>query len=363
MIDPRLIATLEQLDSDGLISADPGIVRMLTGHFYDIETGPSVFALPAIVVASRDAEPVLVCSADEAEASDVAVTYEGFTTGPIERVASAQRAVADAIARTAGERANWAIDGASVPTGALPDLPHIRSANGALASLTAVKTSADISAIQAAIAVCDAGQAAARDAKLEGATELDIWEHVRSAMESLAGGRIPILADLVSGPRTAEAGGPPSTVTIGPGAPLLIDLVPRVEGMWGDCCSTFVDADPTDEQLRAHATASAALEVGLGMLRPGTTSSEIDAAVRQVLAAEGWEYPHHTGHGLGFAWHEEPRIVPGSDTVLQEGMVVALEPAAYASDWGLRVEQVSVVTESGPRILSRHSLAFERVPG
>jgi Xaa-Pro dipeptidase len=361
MTDDRLIRTLDLLDADGLISADPGIVGMLTGHFYDIETGPSVFSLPATVIASRDAGPVLVCSADEAQASNAIVTYEGFTVAPIDRVAGARRAIGEAIRRTVGDRARWAIDGASVPVGALPELTRRRPADGALAGLTAVKRADEIAAIEAAIAVCDAGQFAARESLLEGASELALWEHVREAMETRAGGRIPIIADFVTGERTAQVGGPPSTAIIGPGDALLIDLVPRVGGVWGDCCATFGDAPPPAEQRRAHATAFAALEVGLGMLRPGTRSGDIDAAVRKMLADDGWEYPHHTGHGLGFAWHEEPRIVPDSETVLEAGMVVALEPGAYTDTWGLRVEQVSVVTETGPRVLSGHSLALERI--
>src|ERR1700681_1094513 len=103
MTDARLVHTLEQLGAEGLISADPGIVRMLTGHLYDIETGPSVFALPAMVIASGDTRPVLVCSADEADPSDRVITYGGFTVGPIERLAGARRAVAEAIERSAGD--------------------------------------------------------------------------------------------------------------------------------------------------------------------------------------------------------------------------------------------------------------------
>src|ERR1700733_10199115 len=140
MTDDRLTRTLEAAGADGLISADPGIVRMLTGHFYDIETGPSVFALPAIVVASGGGEPVLVCSADEADASDTAVTYEGFTIARIERVACARQALSTALDRTLGAGARWLIDAASLPVGALPELPQARSVDGELAGLTAVKT-------------------------------------------------------------------------------------------------------------------------------------------------------------------------------------------------------------------------------
>ena len=363
MSDPRLTSALQRLDADGLISADPGIVRMLTGHSYDIETGPNVFALPAIVVASGSSAPVLVCSADEAQDSANTITYEGFTVGPIERVAGARRGVAEAIDRSGGNGIRWAVDGSSVLVGALPELPYSSPPVGVLAAMTAIKTTDEIGDIQAAIALCDAGQAAAREAAVEGASELEVWQHVRGAMESRAGGRIPAVADLVSGPRSAEVGGPPSTRSIGRGDLLLVDLVPRLAGIWGDSCSTFVDSEPTAEQRRAHATARSALEAGLEMLRPGVRSADVDAAVRAVMADDGWDYPHHTGHGLGFAWHEEPRIVAASETVLAPGMVVALEPGTYAENWGLRVEQIAVVTDSGARVLSGHSLALERVSG
>ena len=363
MSDERLTSALQRLDADGLISADPGIVRMLTGHSYDIETGPNVFALPAIVVASGSSAPVLVCSADEAQESANTIAYEGFTVGPIERVAGARRSVAEAVDRSGGNGIRWMVDGSSVPVGALPALSYSSPSVGVLAEMTAIKTIDEIDDIRAAIALCDAGQAAAREAALESASELDVWQHVRAAMESQAGGRIPVIADLVSGPRSAEVGGPPSTRSIGRGDLVLVDLVPRLAGVWGDSCSTFVDAEPTDEQRRAHLAARSALEAGLEMLRPGVRSADVDAAVRAVMADDGWDYPHHTGHGLGFAWHEEPRIVASSETVLAPGMVVALEPGTYAENWGLRVEQIAVVTDSSPRVLSGHSLALERVSG
>lgn len=363
MSDPRLLRTLDRLAADGLISADPAVVRMLTGHHADIETGPSVFALPALVVATRDGDPVLVACADDAEPTETCVTYEGFTVAPITRAANARRALHEAIARTAGDRAAWAIDGATVPAGVLGALPGGRPADDALGGLTAIKTADDLTAVAAAVAVCDAGQAAAREATLAGADELDLWEHIRHAMERRAGGRIPIMADCVAGARAAQVGGPPSPVAIHGGEALLIDLVPRVAGIWADSCATFVDGEPPDTLRRVHAAARAALDAGLAMLRPGTMSGDIDAAVRAVMADDGWEYPHHTGHGVGFAWHEEPRIVPGGATVLEEGMVVALEPGAYGPDWGLRVEQVAVVTTGGPRVLSGHALSLRRAPG
>jgi Xaa-Pro dipeptidase len=72
----------------------------------------------------------------------------------------------------------------------------------------------------------------------------------------------------------------------------------------------------------------------------------------------GGSYPHHTGHGIGVTFHEEPRIIPGSDRILEEGMVVALEPGTYGDGFGVRVEQVVLVTAAGPEILSGHELSL-----
>jgi Xaa-Pro dipeptidase len=171
-------------------------------------------------------------------------------------------------------------------------------------------------------------------------------------MERAGGGRLPILADLVSGPRTADIGGAPGRRTIAEGELVLCDLVPRVAGYWGDSCSTFAVGQPTSAAREAHARSRETLDLIVAALRPGAVAGELDA-----LARACHDFPHHTGHGLGTAWHEEPRIVPGSTTVLEEGMVVAIEPGLYA-DIGVRVEQVVLITTGGCEILSGHKLGL-----
>jgi Xaa-Pro aminopeptidase len=92
----------------------------------------------------------------------------------------------------------------------------------------------------------------------------------------------------------------------------------------------------------------------LAAVKPGALAADLDRLGRST----GLGYPHHTGHGIGYAGHEEPRIVPDGETVLEPGMVVALEPGTYPGPWGLRVERVSVVTETGCEVLSRHEVGL-----
>ena len=84
--------------------------------------------------------------------------------------------------------------------------------------------------------------------------------------------------------------------------------------------------------------------------RPGITAAEIDAAARDVLAAEGLAdvFVHRTGHGIGLSVHEEPYIVAGNDLRLEEGMAFSVEPGIYfPGQWGARIEDIVIVTSDG----------------
>ncbi len=358
MADPRLVALLDAEGADVLVTADPGLVRMLTGHACEIETGPSPFSLPPIVVAPAAGEPLLVCSADE-QPGAAAELYEGFTTGPLTPISGAIAALARALARCGGERI--ALDGGSISAAVGRSIPQAALAgDDGLRLLGSVKSPDEVAAIEASLRLCEIGQVAAREATGAGATELEVWAATRAAIEHAAGGRCCVLADLVAGPRTGDVGGQPSARSMVPGDVVLCDLVPRLDGIWGDSCATWGVADAPDRARTLHAGAVAGLEAALATLRPGAIVGTVDAAARGAVAMAGFTYPHHTGHGLGFRYHEEPRIVPGATTVLEQGMVVALEPGAYEEGLGVRVEVVAVVTETGHRVLSRHPLGIDR---
>jgi Xaa-Pro aminopeptidase len=75
------------------------------------------------------------------------------------------------------------------------------------------------------------------------------------------------------------------------------------------------------------------------------------------VSQNGFDYPHHTGHGSGVSNHEEPRIIPGSPTVLQPGMVLMMEPGIYIEGYGgVRQERMVLVTEDGAELLSHNPL-------
>jgi Xaa-Pro aminopeptidase len=95
----------------------------------------------------------------------------------------------------------------------------------------------------------------------------------------------------------------------------------------------------------------------MSLLRPGARAADIDRRCRAELEARGLpsSYPHHTGHGVGLEQQEHPWLMPGSPDVIMAGDVVALEPGFYAEAMGARVEELYVVREDGPELISRAS--------
>lgn len=353
-MEPRRERALEiarRAGAEALLAAHPATVTWLTGYPVDIETGPSPFAHAPLAVLRPGTQPVLIVSEDEADAAArggcEVVTYPGFGLGPLDPVGGAARALAQVV-----PDAPVATEGGALAARLAAGLRTVE-VGAELARARAVKDEDELALIRAAIGLCDTGQRAAREHASPGMTELELWALVRAAIEREAGERTPVVADLVTGPRTAEVGGLPGDRVLAEGELVLCDLVPRRGGYWGDSCSTFAVGEPSATARSGHRAASEALERAIEAVRPGVVAGDIDALVRP-----GLEYPHHTGHGLGTSFHEEPRIVPGSTVVLEPGMVIALEPGSYEGGEGVRVEQVVLVTDEGCDVLSRHELAL-----
>ncbi len=241
---------------------------------------------------------------------------------------------------------------------ALPSA-EIVPVDSAFDDLRAVKTPEEVDRLRSALALCDLAQAETRRLVRSGISEIELWTQVKGRLEMEAGSRLPVLADFVAGRRTADIGGLPGNYVLAEGDPVIADIVPRLNGYWGDNCGTHFVGEPPSQLRRAYQVVLAALCAGMAAIRPGLRACDLDAQLRKAIQDGGYEpYPHHSGHGLGTTYHEEPRIVPYNTAALQPGMVIALEPGVYIPGaGGVRLEDVVLVTRDGCEVLTRHLAA------
>ncbi|ELA8201201.1 aminopeptidase P family protein [Vibrio parahaemolyticus] len=119
-----------------------------------------------------------------------------------------------------------------------------------------------------------------------------------------------------------------------------------------DITRTIAIGQPSAEMIKQF---TLALKGHIGVARArfpkGTRGYQIDTLARQHLWAEGYDYDHGTGHGVGhfLSVHEGPASISKKqiDVPLTEGMVLSNEPGYYRADaFGIRIENLELVVET-----------------
>lgn len=158
------------------------------------------------------------------------------------------------------------------------------------------------------------------------------------------------------GARTSLPHGMPGDKRLEAGDVILIDCGCIRESYCSDLTRTYVfDTIPGAWFEEIYRVTRAAQQAGLEAVRAGAVCREVDAAARNVIREAGYGdcFGHGLGHGVGLEVHEAPRLNMESDTVLEAGMVVTVEPGIYLPGrGGVRIEDLVVVTEDGCDILS-----------
>ncbi len=132
----------------------------------------------------------------------------------------------------------------------------------------------------------------------------------------------------------------------------------RCNGYAAECERTYFTSPPDDRSIAAFKAMMEARRLGLSFVKPGVPCAELDARVNEFLTAEGYgdeeQRLHRTGHGFGLGNHEAPWIAEGSDQVLEENMVISIEPGIYASGFGgIRHSDTILVTRDGNEALTK----------
>jgi Xaa-Pro aminopeptidase len=230
----------------------------------------------------------------------------------------------------------------------------------AVARARAVKDPDELGRIEDACELVAVGHRALRQLCEPGISEVELWEATRAELDLTSPEPVEAVVDLMAGKRTELIGQPPGKTRVEAGHPVLFDLAPRLRGYWADSCATIVCGKPPRAIADRHRAVLDALESGLEAAGPGVNTGAVDAAVRSRLAGAGLVCPHHIGHGVGTAPQEPLWVLSGSETVLEERMVIALEPGVYSDGFGVRLEHLAVIEAHGAEPLTRHSLSLTR---
>ena len=145
---------------------------------------------------------------------------------------------------------------------------------------------------------------------------------------------------------------------------IVIDLGGKFEGYASDITRMATLGSPPKDYTLVHQIVDDAVRAALAAALPGETAKNVDKAARDVIEKAGYGdfFVHRTGHGLGSEIHEPPFITSTSETILEAGMVFSIEPGIYMpGKFGVRLEEIVILKENGPEILSKLSRKFKLI--
>lgn len=336
----RLRAETERLGARSFLVTNPVNVRYLTG-FESSNAAVLARADATLLVtdgryqeAARKIEGVELVTADRSLLDDLGSRLSELGEGPV-------AFEADHVT-VAGHEA-LAADGT-----------ELVPAKGVVSRLRSVKDEEELDAIRRAARIADeAYQRLARE-RFVGRTEAELaWTMTRFLYEE--GADAPAFPTIVaSGPNAALPHHHPGERRVEEGETVIVDAGARVDGYRSDCTRTFATGPLPDDLRRGYAVCRSTQEHALAAVRAGAAAKEVDAAARAEIEESGVApVLHGLGHGVGLEVHELPVFRPTSTDTLERGHVVTVEPGVYlAGRGGVRIEDLAVVGETGPEVLS-----------
>jgi Xaa-Pro aminopeptidase len=155
----------------------------------------------------------------------------------------------------------------------------------------------------------------------------------------------------------------PTNNVVKQGDMIRADIFGSLGDYLSDVARTAVVGEPTDFQRETWKKLIEARTLILENIRPGVHSQEIYRKFSNKFKEMGLEPINFVGHGLGLTLHEEPYINKFSDTLLEPGMVLCVEPYYMMVDqnMGFQIEDEIIVTENGYELITDYKDSSELI--
>tara|TARA_B100002052_G_scaffold7167_1_gene6165 strand:- start:119 stop:853 length:735 start_codon:yes stop_codon:yes gene_type:complete len=123
----------------------------------------------------------------------------------------------------------------------------------------------------------------------------------------------------------------------------------------------WIDRISDESQIKIYEVAIASQKAALDVLKPGVTAESVHAAYASVIQDAGFDYPFRCGRATGFSFLEKPQLVTGDKTILEPGMVFAVDGSVSGETFRAQVGDSVIITETGWEPLTAHPKSINDV--
>jgi len=194
-----------------------------------------------------------------------------------------------------------------------------------------------------------------------GLTEIDAAATLEYAARLAGAEGMSFDTIVASGERSALPHGRATTCKLPKRGFVTLDFGVILDGYLSDMTRTVHMGKARADERDVYDFVLEAQEAAVAAVAPGVTAGEVDDAARSVLRKAKLDryFSHSTGHGVGLEIHEGPRIAAKQTQVLEQGMVITIEPGVYMpGKFGVRIEDMVLVTAAGGEVLTPSARAW-----
>ena len=229
----------------------------------------------------------------------------------------------------------------------------------ALSNQRLIKKDFEIENIKKAIEISDIAFAETIKIVKAGMSEKDVAAHLEYIQRKLGAEDKSFNTIVASGYRSALPHGVASDKKIGNNELVTTDFGAYYNGYVSDVTRTFFVGDKIeDKQREIYNIVLEANLLAIKHVKAGMKGSELDKIARDYIAGKGYgdNFGHGLGHGIGLEIHEAPTVSPLGDIVLEENMLITIEPGIYIEGYGgVRIEDDVIVKKDGCVVLNKTS--------
>ena len=188
-----------------------------------------------------------------------------------------------------------------------------------------------------------------------GQTEMEVAAKLEYAARLAGAEGMSFDTIVASGERSALPHGRATAVKLPKRGFVTLDFGVILDGYLSDMTRTVHMGKAMPGERDVYDFVLEAQEAAVAVVAPGVTAGEVDEAARSVLRRVKLDkyFSHSTGHGVGLEIHEGPRLAAKQTQVLEQGMVITIEPGVYVpGKFGVRIEDMVLVTAAGGEVLT-----------
>ncbi len=352
----KILQALAASDLDALVAVSPE--NTYYSSDVPILTQKIIRDRLALVVWTRSAEPVLIlCTIEDAQAR--AESWIKDIRGYVEFQTSPVQLLVDVLQERKLDRGRIGIEKRFLSTHYWEELNTLLPQATLIGSdrlfdkVRMVKTPDEIKRLSDAAQATDRAIRKGFESARLGTTERETSELMGAELRR-GGAESVAFVVLATGPNAAMAHPVPGDTKMQPGQVLRTDFGGYFKWYYSDLARTAICGKPTAEQRDTYTKLYQVQADVIEAMRPGTRACDLYQLCKRRFEEVGLTFKMpHIGHSIGIDIHEYPMLSPQTTEELQPNMMFAVEPVHRGAEGLYHIEDLVLVTEKGPKIVSR----------